>query len=291
MKWVREFLESYSPIFESPDFGPIPSAGIPLSLDQRTMILQQTLEEMKSSTTIFALKYDGGKKVLVAGDRLTTAGYNISDTTTVKVMPIYKHSAVAFTGHCSSIKKITDLFMRKCAAYKDLYATQISPEGQANMLSDIMQAFQEYAHVFGRWYWIAVPILVTFDRIEERARVFEFENNGYHREVDTVGEGCGWEVIRGQVSRDLRKKGIHINEKTVIDIAVDAMYESGELNTGVGNTRLYPPTIFLLGMGGLKQIDEHKIKNMIDQRQLDYGDIELNVKEKESPGENTDEGK
>jgi 20S proteasome alpha/beta subunit len=281
INWVKKFLESYSPIFEPPDFGMIPSSGIPPGLEQQSIILQRAQKEIESSTTIFAIKYASGDKVLIAGDRLTTAGRDITDTTTVKVAPVYKHSAIAFTGHCALIKRVIDLFIRNCLSYEDQYETQISPDGQANILSGIMQSFQEYAHVYGRWYWIAVPILATFDRIEETTKVFEFENNGYYKEVDAVGDGCGWETIRGQINRDRRKKGIHMDEETVIDIAVDGMYESGELNTGVSNARLYPPTIFLLGMDGLKQIDEYKVKTMIDQKRLECADFDLNVSEED----------
>ncbi|MEK7151679.1 MAG: hypothetical protein AAB784_03145 [Patescibacteria group bacterium] len=216
--------------------------------------------QIHSNTTVFALIYKGG--VLVAGDRRTSGGYLeiVSDETT-KVRRVTDHSVIAAAGFCNVISDLEDSLSSVCNKFRSLYERDLSPDGQANFLRQLLESWWFFSMY--SWYWVVgIPILAAFDIKENRPRIFAFDESGYYYEPKFFGgTGCGFETIKGLV-HDLWKPDM--TEGMAILIAMKAMLQSGALSSGVSDTRLYLPTIGIIDKNGFRLISDKVLKVVKD---------------------------
>jgi 20S proteasome alpha/beta subunit len=237
--------------------------------DQFIAAWENGLEKIHSTTTLIALKCNEGREGVIIADRRTSAGVSIYSDTTVKIRVIYKDSLVAFTGAVSTIKRTIDEFKSACFSYEDTFGDQISPDGQVSLLGMIVGESFEYSHIMRLWWDVAIPLFIAYDPLEEIIRIFDFETDGYYIERDMVGNGCGWETVKGLMNSKWKTNGKEsMSTEKAIDIAIEAMYESGELNNFVSNSQLTPPTLFTVGIYGHKKIDEDRVRSLILKKKL-----------------------
>ncbi len=209
----------------------------------------------KSNTTVFAFTYDDG--VILAGDRRMTEGYyEIASDSAVKVKQLSKFSAIACAGYCNIIRYLEDNMEAACTIFRERYQKELSPDGQANRLRNLMEGWW-YFYVF-YWYWyIGVPILAAYDLEMGRPRIFSFAEDGFYFEPPfLVGTGCGFEVVRGLIVDHWRED---LDADSAITLAVRAMIHSGVASHGVSDARIVPPRAALIDKEGFRWVPERLI--------------------------------
>ncbi|MBA3752858.1 MAG: proteasome subunit beta, partial [Nitrospira sp.] len=89
-------------------------------------------------TTVLALKYRDG--AIIAGDRRATEGFQIADRRIEKVFRIDEYSAMAIAGAAGPCIEMARLFQTELEHYEKLEGVQLSCEGKANKLGQMVKA-------------------------------------------------------------------------------------------------------------------------------------------------------
>lgn len=253
---LEAFFESQFPIIDSGK-----AKGFARRLEARAKANPDANDSprVKSNTVVFAISFKGG--VVVAGDRRTSGGwYDIFSDKTIKVEKLGKFSAMACAGYCNVINSLKTNMQAICETFRTRYNLELSPDGQANYLSCLLE--QWWIFFVYTWAWtVAEPILATYDKELKKPRIFQFDESGYFAEFDSfAGTGCGYDVIRGLLKDRYRKD---LNKKDAIDLAVRALLHSGMLSHGVSDARVAPPSIATISRSGFKWVPSEQITAII----------------------------
>ncbi|HEX9154199.1 MAG TPA: proteasome subunit beta, partial [Nitrospira sp.] len=90
------------------------------------------------ATTVLAIRYQEG--VIIAGDRRATEGYQIAERRIEKVFKIDDYSAMAIAGAAGPCIEMAKLFQTELEHYEKLEGMQLSCEGKANKLGQMVKA-------------------------------------------------------------------------------------------------------------------------------------------------------
>src|SRR5947209_7494775 len=88
-------------------------------------------------TTVVAIRYADG--VVMAGDRRATEGYSIAHRAIEKVFPADRHSGVSIAGAAGPAMEMVRLFQTELEHYEKVEGSVLSPEGQANKVSQMVR--------------------------------------------------------------------------------------------------------------------------------------------------------
>jgi 20S proteasome, alpha and beta subunits len=96
------------------------------------------LMSIPQATTVLAIKYQQG--VVIAGDRRATEGFQIAERRIEKVFKIDEYSAMAIAGAAGPCIEMAKLFQVELEHYEKLEGVQLSCEGKANKLGQMVKA-------------------------------------------------------------------------------------------------------------------------------------------------------
>ena len=124
------------------------------------------------ATTVVAIRFADG--VVMAGDRRATSGHIISHRAIEKVFPADRHSGVAIAGAAGPAMEMVKLFQLQLEHYEKVEGSQLSLEGKANQLGQMVRnnlpaAMQGLA---------VVPIFAGFDTRRATGRLFQYDITG-----------------------------------------------------------------------------------------------------------------
>ena len=144
------------------------------------------VEGVTHGTTCVAVRCEGG--VVMAGDRRATSGHLISHRSIEKVFPADRHSAVAIAGAAGPAIEMVRLFQLQLEHYEKIEGGEVSLEGKANQLSQMVRnhlpaAMQGFA---------VVPLFAGWDQSRSEGRLFQFDvTGGRYEEHDHAATGSG----------------------------------------------------------------------------------------------------
>lgn len=240
-------------------FKPLGTEKLPAMVEQLKNYDREKFSRIHSNTTVFALKYDNG--VLIAGDRRTSDGnLGIVSDDTQKIKQLTKHSAMAAAGFCNIISFLEDNMATVCSNFKTLYKQDLSPDGQANFLKNLLEPWW-FMSVYS-WYWVVgIPILAAYDLTLGLPRIFVFDDTGFNYESKLFdGTGCGYEAIKGLIMDHWR---FDMGESHAIMIAMKAMLHSGVASHGVSDARLKLPTVAVIDENGFRLIPDRLLRGAL----------------------------
>lgn len=235
--------------------------GIKGFSDQLKNCDRERFGRIHSNTTVFALKYNNG--VLIAGDRRMSEGYfDIASDDARKVRQLTNYSAMASAGFCNIISFLETNMAATCSTFKSLYGHDLSPDGQANFLRNLLEPWW-FMSVY-TWYWaVGIPILATFDTDLKIPRIFVFDDSGFNFEPEFFGgAGCGYEAIKGLLMDHWR---FDMNDNLALVIAMKAMLHSGAASHGVSDARLKLPTVAVIDEKGFRWVPDSLLKKTLNQ--------------------------
>ena len=108
------------------------AAGMPASA-----VLGASGTDIPHGTTCVAIRFADG--VVLAGDRRATSGHQISHRTIEKVFQADRHSGVAIAGAAGPAIEMVKLFQLQLEHYEKVEGKQLSLEGKANQLSQMLR--------------------------------------------------------------------------------------------------------------------------------------------------------
>ena len=119
------------------------------------------------ATTVVAVRYVDG--VVMAGDRRATSGNIISHRAIEKVFPADRHSGVAIAGAAGPAMEMVKLFQLQLEHYEKVEGSQLSLEGKANQLGQMVRNNLPAAMQPDDFFNTTSPVVVMKNRISQRA--------------------------------------------------------------------------------------------------------------------------
>src|SRR2546426_2802845 len=217
------------PIFSASD-DPGPDFA---ELMRRTGIAPQVPEadahdrlQITHGTTVVAVRYADG--VVMAGDRRATSGNLISHRTMEKVYPADRHSGVAIAGAAGPAMEMVKLFQLQLEHYEKVEGTELSLEGKANQLSQMVRS-----HLPAAMQGMAVvPLFAGYDLRRSAGRLFQYDvTGGRYEEADFATTGSG-SLHAGTVVKIGYRHDMPREE--ALDLALRALFEAADEDSATG---------------------------------------------------------
>jgi proteasome beta subunit len=212
------------------------------------------------ATTVLALKYLEG--VVIAGDRRATEGFQIAERRIEKVFKIDDYSAMAIAGAAGPCIEMARLFQTELEHYEKLEGMQLSCEGKANKLGQMVKA--NLPMVFQGL--VVMPLYVGYDLKRGEGRIFKYDlAGGRYEESDYHAIGSGGKDARNTM-REHFKKGM--SETDALKVALLALYNAADDDVGTGGPDLVRgiyPTAKIVNGTGITDVSEPRIRGVYDE--------------------------
>jgi proteasome beta subunit len=211
--------------------------------------------EITHGTTVVAIRYADG--VVMAGDRRATSGNLISHRTMDKVFAADRHSGVAIAGAAGPAVEMVKLFQLQLEHYEKIEGTELSLEGKANQLSQMVRGNLPAA----MQGFVVVPLFAGYDIRRGSGRLFQFDvTGGRYEETDFATTGSG-SLHAGTVV----KLGFHgnLDRGATIDLAIQALFQAADEDSATGGPDLVRgiyPTMATITANGFDKVDESEIE-------------------------------
>lgn len=216
-------------------------------------------------TTVLALKYRDG--AIIAGDRRATEGFQIADRRIEKVFRIDDYSAMAIAGAAGPCIEMAKLFQTELEHYEKLEGVQLSCEGKANKLGQMVKA--NLPMVFQGL--VVMPLYVGYDVKRKEGRIFKYDiTGGRYEESDHHSIGSGGKDARNTMREHYRSG---LPEEEAIRVGLLALYNAADEDVGTGGPDLVRgiyPTAKIVSHAGITDVPEERVRalyeTMIAQR-------------------------
>ncbi len=211
------------------------------------------------ATTVLAIKYQQG--VVIAGDRRATEGFQIAERRIEKVFKIDDYSAMAIAGAAGPCIEMAKLFQVELEHYEKLEGVQLSCEGKANKLGQMVKA--NLPMVFQGL--VVMPLYVGYDVKRTEGRIFKYDlSGGRYEESDYHAIGSGGKDARNTMREHFRKG---LAEPEALKLALLALYNAADDDVGTGGPDLVRgiyPTAKIVDGRGITDVSERQIRNIYD---------------------------
>jgi proteasome beta subunit len=216
-------------------------------------------------TTVLALKYRDG--AIIAGDRRATEGFQIADRRIEKVFRIDEYSAMAIAGAAGPCIEMAKLFQTELEHYEKLEGVQLSCEGKANKLGQMVKA--NLPMVFQGL--VVMPLYVGYDLKRKQGRIFKYDiTGGRYEESEHHSIGSGGKDARNTMREHYRSD---LSEEEAIRVGLLALYNAADEDVGTGGPDLVRgiyPTAKIVSDAGITDVAEERVRalyeTMIAQR-------------------------
>src|SRR5687767_427434 len=212
------------------------------------------MTDVTHATTCVAVRYADG--VVMAGDRRATSGHLISHRTMEKVYPADRYSGVAIAGAAGPAMEMVKLFQLQLEHYEKVEGSELSLEGKANQLSQMVRG-----HLPAAMQGMAVvPLFAGYDVRRRAGRLFQYDiTGGRYEEADFATTGSGslhaGTVIKIGYRQDLTR------EQT-LDLAIQALFQAADEDSATGGPDLVRgifPTMATITAAGFTHVEEREV--------------------------------
>ncbi|MFO0733393.1 MAG: proteasome subunit beta [Nitrospiraceae bacterium] len=237
-------------------------------LNQRVPMAQESGRSgsmpVPHGTTVLAVKYRDG--VIIAGDRRATEGFQIADRRIEKVFRIDDYSAMAIAGAAGPCIEMAKLFQTELEHYEKLEGVQLSCEGKANKLGQMVKA--NLPMVFQGL--VVMPLYVGYDLKRKEGRIFKYDiTGGRYEESDHHAIGSGGKDARNTMREHYRPA---LPEQDALQLALRALYNAADEDVGTGGPDLLRgiyPTAKIVSESGITDVTEDRIRGIYEAMMVD----------------------
>jgi proteasome beta subunit len=215
---------------------------------------QKTIIEAPHGTTVLALRLGDG--VLVAGDRLATAGYQVASREVEKVFSTDDHSLIAIAGAAGPAIEMARLLGVELEHYEKIEGESLELEGKANKLSQMIRqnlpaAMQGLA---------VVPLFAGYDTRHKVGRLWKFDiTGGRYEETETEASGSGGIFAKESLKKAWRPG---LSREDGLRMALEALRAAADEDRATGGVDLergiYPIVKICTGPG-IENVEESEI--------------------------------
>lgn len=205
-------------------------------------------------TTVLAMRFKDG--VLVAGDRLATAGHSVASRDVVKVFSTDPHSVMAISGAAGPCIEMARILSVELEHYEKIEGESLELEGKANKLSQMIRANLPAA----MQGLAVVPLFAGFDTRRKVGRLWKYDiTGGRYEETEFDATGSG-----GLYARESLKHGWNqnIERGDAVRIAVAALTAAADEDRATGGVDLERgifPVIKVCTHAGQSEASEEEI--------------------------------
>lgn len=205
-------------------------------------------------TTVVAVRYADG--VVMAGDRRATSGNLISHRAIEKVFPADRHSGVAIAGAAGPAMEMVKLFQLQLEHYEKVEGDELSLEGKANQLSQMVRN-----HLPAAMQGLAVvPLFAGFDLARDVGRLFQYDvTGGRYEESNFAATGSGSLHAATVVKLGFRDD---LGRDETLDLAINALFQAADEDSATGGpdrVRGIYPTMATITADGFDRIPEAEV--------------------------------
>ena len=221
---------------------------------------QPLLSPPPHGTTVLAFKYEHG--IVIAGDRRATEGYQIAANRMEKVFKTDDYSAIAIAGAAGPCIEMAKLFGIELEHYEKLDGVQLSCEGKANRLGQMVKA--NFPMVLQGL--VVIPLFVGYDLKRNEGRIFKYDiTGGRFEETEFHSVGSGGKDARLTIKEHFK---INMPEQEAIRIALMALANAADEDVGTGGPdpirRIYP-TMKLVNEQGVQDVPDNDLATLWEQ--------------------------
>ena len=215
--------------------------------------------EVPHGTTVLALRYRDG--VIMAGDRQATAGYQVASRRIEKIFKADEFSGVGIAGAAGPAMEMAKLFQTELEHYEKVEGDNLSLEGKANKLGQMIRmnlpaAMQGLA---------VVPIFAGFDEKTNLGRLFKYDiTGGRYEETNYDAQGSGSKDARDSLKKLWRRD---MTRDDGLRISLEALFDAADEDVGTGGPDLIRgiyPTVKSITRSGYGDVAEDDVKRVID---------------------------
>lgn len=207
--------------------------------------------QIAHGTTVVAVRCARG--VVMAGDRRATSGNLISHRAIEKVFPADRHSGVAIAGAAGPAVEMVRLFQLQLEHYEKVEGEELSLEGKANQLSQMVRS-----HLPAAMQGLAVvPLFAGYDLRRGVGRLFQYDvTGGRYEESNFATTGSG-SLHAATVVKLGFQEGLGVDE--AVDLAINALFQAADEDSATGGPdpiRGIYPTVATITADGFERLDE-----------------------------------
>jgi proteasome beta subunit len=210
-------------------------------------------------TTVLSVSYRDG--VIMAGDRQATAGYQVASRRIEKIFKADDYSGVGIAGAAGPAVEMAKLFQTELEHYEKVEGDNLSLEGKANKLGQMIRmnlpmAMQGLA---------VVPIFAGFDVKTSVGRLFKYDiTGGKYEETNFEAQGSGSKDARDSLKK-LWKRDMTRDE--ALRVAIEALIDAADEDVGTGGPdfiRGIFPTVKTIDGNGFGDVPEADVRRMCE---------------------------
>src|SRR5205809_2680529 len=215
--------------------------------------------EPPHGTTVLSVRYRDG--VIMAGDRQATAGYQVAGRRLEKIFKADELSGVGIAGVAGPATEMAKLFQTELEHYEKVEGDNLSLEGKANKLSQMIRMNLQVA-MMGL---AVVPIFAGFDERAGVGRLFKYDiTGGRYEEKDYDAQGSGSKDARDSLKKLWRRDKIG---RASCRERVEALIDAADEDVGTGGPDLVRgifPTVKTVTRSGFTDIGEDEVRRVCD---------------------------
>src|SRR5229473_1722770 len=210
-------------------------------------------------TTVLALRYRDG--VIMAGDRQATAGYQVAGRRIEKIFKADELSGVGIAGVAGPATEMARLFQTELEHYEKVEGDNLSLEGKANKLSQMIR-MNLPAALQGL---VVVPIFAGFDDKLGVGRLFKYDvTGGKYEDTDYWAQGSGGKDARDSLKKRWKRD---MSREDALRVAVEALLDASDEDVGTGGPDLIRgifPTIKTITRSGFGDVADDEIRRVVE---------------------------
>jgi proteasome beta subunit len=210
-------------------------------------------------TTVLSVSYRDG--VIMAGDRQATAGYQVASRRIEKIFKADDYSGVGIAGAAGPAVEMAKLFQTELEHYEKVEGDNLSLEGKANKLGQMIRmnlplAMQGLA---------VVPIFAGFDLKTNVGRLFKYDvTGGKYEEANFEAQGSGSKDARDSLKKLWRRD---MTRDEALRVTIEALIDAADEDVGTGGPdfiRGIFPTARTIDREGFRDVPEAEVRGMCE---------------------------
>jgi proteasome beta subunit len=231
-----------------------------LQLEQRHLLPDMSawgksaVEMVPHGTTVLAMRFGDG--VIVAGDRLATAGHSVASRDVVKVFETDPYSVMAISGAAGPCIEMARILSVELEHYEKIEGERLELEGKANKLSQMIRANLPAA----MQGLAVVPLFAGYDTRRKFGRLWKFDiTGGRYEETEFDATGSGGLYARESIKHGWRGDMTRDDAVRVVVAALTAAADEDRATGGVDLERGIYPIIKICTASGHADATEAEI--------------------------------
>ena len=217
-------------------------------------------------TTVLAVRYRDG--VVMAGDRQASEGYQVAHRRIEKIFKADDLSAVGIAGAAGPAMEMARLFQTELEHYEKVEGENLSLEGKANRLGQMIRVNLPMA----MQGLVVVPIFAGFDEKAGVGRLFKYDvTGGRYEETDYFAQGSGGKDARDSLKKRFKRD---MGKDEAVRVTVEALLDAADEDLGTGGPDLMRgifPTVKTITRSGISDLVDEDVRRHCEAILSDRG--------------------